>query len=522
MPTVNLGIVRAIHIGTTSPSNTQMLWYDTNPGVNIHKYYNVVSGQWVPLAEETQRKAAVIDYVDITAAPPTEVTGDRYILDTTAGTIDAGWDGANRNDIVEFNGSVWVAQTPEEGWIAFVDLQDTDYQFIDDGSPQWTPAGGSANDRVKVSSNDTTEGYLEDKLIVSHGTNTANPLELTTLNDGGDEDRQLQFDEAKVDHDNLLNYDTNQHVDHTTISINTAANSGLTGGGTIAASRSLEVDISNATDKAIPVSTDEVLIWDTGLKKADLASLANAVLPNQAGQSGKVLQTDGSNTSWAVASATDEKVSVSVNDTTPGYLEDKFTVSHGTNTTNPLELTTLNDGGDEDRQLQFDETKVNHGNLSNRIITGHTGTAYRLILVNSGGNVSELVHGTSGYVLKSNGPSADPSWQIDTAGTDELVKVSSNDTTAGYFEDKFVVSHGTNTTNPLELTTLNDGGDEDRQLQFDETKVDHDNLTNKIITGHTGTAYRTLYIDSGGDVQELTQENTEMIQIQENHMMKHS
>jgi len=208
MPTVNLGIVRAIHIGTTSPSNTQMLWYDTNPGVNIHKYYNVVSGQWVPLAEETQRKAAVIDYVDITAAPPTEVTGDRYILDTTAGTIDAGWDGANRNDIVEFNGSVWVAQTPEEGWIAFVDLQDTDYQFIDDGSPQWTPAGGSANDRVKVSSNDTTEGYLEDKLIVSHGTNTANPLELTTLNDGGDEDRQLQFDEAKVDHNNLLNYDT--------------------------------------------------------------------------------------------------------------------------------------------------------------------------------------------------------------------------------------------------------------------------------------------------------------------------
>ena len=38
------------------------------------------------------RKKAVIDIVDCTAAPPTEVTGDRYILDFTGGTVHANWD----------------------------------------------------------------------------------------------------------------------------------------------------------------------------------------------------------------------------------------------------------------------------------------------------------------------------------------------------------------------------------------------------------------------------------------------
>lgn len=46
--TQNLGQVKAIHIGTSSPSNTTMLWYDSN--VNKHKYYDTVSGNWILLS----------------------------------------------------------------------------------------------------------------------------------------------------------------------------------------------------------------------------------------------------------------------------------------------------------------------------------------------------------------------------------------------------------------------------------------------------------------------------------------
>ena len=49
MGTKNLGLVQAIQAGTTPPSNTKMLWYDTNSGVNLQKYYNLISSSWVPL-----------------------------------------------------------------------------------------------------------------------------------------------------------------------------------------------------------------------------------------------------------------------------------------------------------------------------------------------------------------------------------------------------------------------------------------------------------------------------------------
>lgn len=93
------------------------------------------------------RRQGVIARVDNTAAPPTEVSGDRYLLDAT-GASHANWDGAAANDIVEFDGASWVATTPTEGWIVYSDGSDTDWLFIDDGSPGWTErtAGGGVTD----------------------------------------------------------------------------------------------------------------------------------------------------------------------------------------------------------------------------------------------------------------------------------------------------------------------------------------------------------------------------------------
>lgn len=82
------------------------------------------------------RRLAVIDFVDNTAVPPTEVSGDRYILDDT-GASHANWDGAAAFDIVEYDGANWIATTPLEGYIAYVDALNMDALFVDDGSPQW-------------------------------------------------------------------------------------------------------------------------------------------------------------------------------------------------------------------------------------------------------------------------------------------------------------------------------------------------------------------------------------------------
>lgn len=46
--TKNFGLIKAIHTGVNPPLNTKILWYDDNPGVKIHKAYNVVSSAWEP------------------------------------------------------------------------------------------------------------------------------------------------------------------------------------------------------------------------------------------------------------------------------------------------------------------------------------------------------------------------------------------------------------------------------------------------------------------------------------------
>ena len=102
---------------------------------------------------------------------------------------------------------------------------------------------------------------------------------------------------AGVDHDSLLNYAANDHVDHSTVSISTAADSGLAGGGDITATRSLSVDITGTTAlAATPDNADELLIWDVSTsarKKITVAELLAGVAVGSAG--------DIEETSFAVA-----------------------------------------------------------------------------------------------------------------------------------------------------------------------------------------------------------------------------
>ena len=86
-----------------------------------------------------RRIKVVIDIADASAPPPTTTIGDRYILDTASTSVDAGWGTVSAGDIVEYTGNEWKAITPEEGMSIFVDAKDTDFVFVDDGTPDWIP-----------------------------------------------------------------------------------------------------------------------------------------------------------------------------------------------------------------------------------------------------------------------------------------------------------------------------------------------------------------------------------------------
>lgn len=90
-----------------------------------------------------------------------------------------------------------------------------------------------------------------------------------------------------VDHDALLNFVANEHVDHSTVEIQTGANSGLAGGGNITATRSLVVDINGTIALgAAPDNADEIMVYDvSGLarRKVTVAELLSNVQTGSAG-----------------------------------------------------------------------------------------------------------------------------------------------------------------------------------------------------------------------------------------------
>jgi hypothetical protein len=115
------------------PAPGESLEFGTDRGWDpaLHKVIEVVDD-----ATKENRQRAVINYVTSTSAPPTEVSGDRYILDNS-GAPHANWDGASQLDIVEFDGATWIAHSPIEGWVTYVDTLNQDALYIDDGVPAW-------------------------------------------------------------------------------------------------------------------------------------------------------------------------------------------------------------------------------------------------------------------------------------------------------------------------------------------------------------------------------------------------
>ncbi len=149
------------------------------------------------------------------------------------------------------------------------------------------------------------------------------------------------------------------------------------------------VDLEEA-DKQSEVIRE--LIEDSGI---DLCPSGSSVevepCPEWAGGQGGGFYSAGTgiNITNKVISLTDYgKIKVSTDDTTPGFVENKFAVAHGVNTSDILELTTLSPGGNETLQLQLDETKISHDNIADVGVNDHHYQAH--VLATSGDHTGAL------------------------------------------------------------------------------------------------------------------------------------
>ena len=80
----------------------------------------------------------VLGVVTGASAPPTESSGDRYIL--TGSSFNAGWDSPSQHEIVEYNGTSWVGIAAVDG-MRVVDLSNDSVYYFNTAWNQVTDAG---------------------------------------------------------------------------------------------------------------------------------------------------------------------------------------------------------------------------------------------------------------------------------------------------------------------------------------------------------------------------------------------
>lgn len=166
--TDNSYVVPTLWLNTSS--NVSWLLVDVTGGVST----------WLKLGASTLGDAqdSVLGRTDGNNVPPSENTGDRYIIyDGGGGVVHANWDGASFNDICTFDGATWVAKTPDEGTFTEVEDEDTVYIFITaweklfqaTGATFATDSGNAVPDALGVLNvvGDATQG-----LLFSGATNT--------------------------------------------------------------------------------------------------------------------------------------------------------------------------------------------------------------------------------------------------------------------------------------------------------------------------------------------------------------
>ena len=145
---LNAGSYTNVGFGGTGTLIQEDYWKNTNrlrvddSNVNTENTWSSdkINSSFQSIGGKRLRKVESI--IDATTYPLTVNTGDRYILGTQT-PIDSQWGGGTANQIAEYNGTSWDFTTPEEGNNTFVDSEDKDARFVDDGTPTWEIESGS-------------------------------------------------------------------------------------------------------------------------------------------------------------------------------------------------------------------------------------------------------------------------------------------------------------------------------------------------------------------------------------------
>ena len=116
-------------------------------------------------------------------------------------------------------------------------------------------AGGSDDKRVKISTDDTLPGFLEEKIEAG-----STKVVVTTTLPGAAETLEVDVDETQINHDNLLNYAVDQHRVHDDTTTTTTS---------LWSSQKIQDELDTKINAATPM-TDNKLVKSVGTSGVDV------------------------------------------------------------------------------------------------------------------------------------------------------------------------------------------------------------------------------------------------------------
>lgn len=327
--------------------------------------------------------------------------------------------------------------------------------------------GASSTSKVKVSSTDTAENFLNSKIDVGTG------ITKTIVNPTGNERLELSVDAASIDHDALQNYNVDEHrpVDDsqtTTTNIWSAEK----------VSDEIVAGDEAALDAAKAYTDDQI----AAIPPVDLSAIEQSISDLEQADIDLDGRIDTIETALPLkADLVDGLVPASQ---LPSYVDDVLEFA---------DLATFPAEG---------ETGKIYVALDTNKCYRWSGSTY--IQITSGG--VDLVNGQSGVVVLESddinlstavngqtniqGSLEDHESRIDSlelgGGDSKQVKISANDTTEGFLEDKVVGASG-----KIVISTLQDGADEELQVSIGSDVFDKTTDTTDDVTEGTNKLFFT-------------------------------
>jgi len=268
-----------------------------------------------------------------------------------------------------------------------------------------------------------------------------------------------------VDHDQLLNYTANDHIDHSTVSI--SAGTGLTGGGTIASNRTISLSHLGLESLADP-NADKIAFWD------DTAGAFTWLTPNTG------LSISTTNLNCTITQYTDELAQ----DAVGNILTDTSSVDFEyVDATNQITATVLPSGVDHNQLLNYSSNQhTDHTAVSIIAGTGLSGggtiAASRTITLTD----TPVVSGTYGSATQTPTINVDNQGRILSA-SNTTIAIPSTAITDFNEAAQDAVGEILTDTSTINLTYT----DASNQITVDvvPSGVNHDLLLNYVSNQHT-------------------------------------